>query len=74
MIDLLRRLEQRKLVQWALAYAAAAFALLQGIDIVAAKFGWMDSIEPHPDSRGVGEWRRRASGFDLALTSCTFRA
>jgi TolB-like protein/Tfp pilus assembly protein PilF len=40
-----QRLQQRKLVQWALAYVAAAFALLQGIDIVAAKFGWPDSIE-----------------------------
>ncbi len=33
-------LKQRKLVQWALAYVAAAFALLQGIDIVANRFGW----------------------------------
>ncbi len=41
----IERLKQRKLVQWAVAYAAAAFALLQGIDIVAAKFGWPDSIE-----------------------------
>ena len=39
MDDILARLKQRKLVQWALAYIAAAFALLQGIDIVAAKFG-----------------------------------
>src|SRR5438105_1885690 len=36
----LQRLKQRKLVQWALAYVAAAFALLQGIDIVAQRFGW----------------------------------
>ena len=41
----LARLKQRKLVQWALAYIAAAFAFLQGIDIVAAKFGWPDTIE-----------------------------
>ena len=27
-------------MQWALAYVAAAFALLQGIDIVAQRFGW----------------------------------
>ena len=33
-------LKQRKLVQWTLAYVAAAFALLQGIDIVASRFGW----------------------------------
>ena len=35
-----QRLKQRKLVQWTLAYVAAAFALLQGIDIVAQRFGW----------------------------------
>ena len=40
MNELLQRLKQRKLVQWALAYVAAAFALLQGIDIVAQRFGW----------------------------------
>jgi TolB-like protein/Tfp pilus assembly protein PilF len=34
------RLKQRKLVQWTLAYGAAAFALLQGIDIVAQRFAW----------------------------------
>jgi TolB-like protein/Tfp pilus assembly protein PilF len=35
-----QRLKERKLVQWSLAYVAAAFALLQGIDIVAQRFGW----------------------------------
>ena len=45
MADLRQRLKQRKLVQWALAHAAAAFALLQVIDIVAAKFGWPSSVE-----------------------------
>ena len=45
MTDLWQRLRQRKLVQWALAYVAAAFALLQGIDIVAQRFAWPDSIE-----------------------------
>src|SRR6476659_5265637 len=33
-------LKQRKLVQWTLAYGAAAFALLQGIDIIAQRFAW----------------------------------
>src|SRR4051812_23013782 len=33
-------LKQRKIVQWTLAYAAGAFAVLQGIDIVAQQFGW----------------------------------
>ena len=38
-------LKQRKLVQWALAYIAFAFALLQGLDIVAQRFGWPDQVE-----------------------------
>ena len=38
-------LRERKLVQWALAYAAAAFALLQGIDIVAQRFAWPEPVE-----------------------------
>ncbi len=44
MSDLLQRLRERKLVQWALAYAAFAFALLQGLDIVAQQFGWADGV------------------------------
>ena len=45
MSGILQRLKERKLVQWAIAYVAAAFALLQGIDIVAQRFGWPESIE-----------------------------
>lgn len=41
-----QRLKQRKLVQWALAYGAAAFALLQGADIIAHRFAW-----PEPTMR-----------------------
>jgi len=44
MSDLLQHLRERKLVQWALAYAAFAFALLQGLDIVAQQFGWADGV------------------------------
>ncbi|MGH8041222.1 MAG: winged helix-turn-helix domain-containing protein [Rudaea sp.] len=44
MNDLLQRLRERKLVQWALAYVAAAFALLQGLDIIAQQFGWADGV------------------------------
>ena len=40
MTEFFQRLKERKLVQWAVAYVAAAFALLQGIDIVAQRFGW----------------------------------
>ena len=45
MNDFLQRLRERKLVQWAVAYVAAAFALLQGLDIVAQRFAWPESIE-----------------------------
>src|SRR5512133_3627937 len=44
MNEFLQRLKQRKLVQWAIAYVAAAFALLQGIDIVAQQFGWPEGV------------------------------
>ena len=40
MTEFIQRLKERKLVQWTVAYVAAAFALLQGIDIVAQRFGW----------------------------------
>src|SRR5450432_827385 len=40
MTDFLERLRERKLVQWALAYVAAAFALIQVLDIVAQRFIW----------------------------------
>ena len=45
MNEFFQRLKERKLVQWAVAYVAAAFALLQGIDIVAQRFGWPDIVE-----------------------------
>jgi adenylate cyclase len=44
MNELWQRLRERKLVQWALAYIAAAFALLQALDIVGQQFGWPDSV------------------------------
>lgn len=44
MNEFFQRLKQRKLVQWAIAYVAAAFALLQGIDIIGQQFGWPDSV------------------------------
>ncbi|MGH8216641.1 MAG: hypothetical protein ACREPZ_13245, partial [Rhodanobacteraceae bacterium] len=41
----LARLRQRKLVQWALAYVAFAFALIQVADVIAQRFGWPDQVE-----------------------------
>ena len=40
MQDFIDRLKQRKLVQWALAYLAGAFALIQILDVVGQRFGW----------------------------------
>ena len=45
MDEFLQRLRERKLVQWALAYLAAAFALIQVVDIVAQRFGVSDASE-----------------------------
>ena len=44
MNEFFQRLKERKLVQWAVAYVAAAFALLQGIDIVAQQFDWPEGV------------------------------
>ena len=44
MNEFLQRLKERKLVQWGVAYVAAAFALLQGVDIVAQQFGWPEGV------------------------------
>src|SRR6185312_524494 len=44
MAELLARLKQRKLVQWALAYVAFAFALIQVVDVVASQFGWPEGL------------------------------
>ena len=40
MADLLQRLRERKLVQWALAYAAAAWVLLQVLSLMAGTYEW----------------------------------
>ncbi|MEO7199640.1 MAG: hypothetical protein ABIY56_05420 [Dokdonella sp.] len=44
MSDFLQRLKQRKLVQWALAYGAFAFALIQVADVVAGSYHWSDGV------------------------------
>jgi len=41
---LVDRLRQRKIVQWALAYLAGAFALLQAVDLIGQRFGMSDTI------------------------------
>ncbi|HET7931305.1 MAG TPA: hypothetical protein VFL63_07960, partial [Rhodanobacteraceae bacterium] len=55
-----QRLKERKLVQWAVAYVAFAFALGQGLDMVAQQFGWPDSVR-----RGIT--LVLAAGFFVAL-------
>jgi TolB-like protein len=44
MSDFLQRLKQRKLVQWAVAYVAFAFALIQVADVVAGSYGWSHGV------------------------------
>ncbi|HEY7872378.1 MAG TPA: hypothetical protein VIC31_06610, partial [Rudaea sp.] len=44
MADLLQRLRERKLVQWAVAYVAFAFASIQGLDVIAQQFGWPEGL------------------------------
>ena len=44
MDGLLDRLRQRKIVQWALAYLAGGFALLQAVDLVGQRFGMPDTV------------------------------
>lgn len=39
-IGLVRRVRERKIVQWALAYLAGAWALLEVFELVGAQFGW----------------------------------
>lgn len=41
----LQRLKQRKLVQWTLAYIAAAFSVIQVVDVVAQRFDWPAAAE-----------------------------
>src|SRR6185437_6551947 len=60
MAEFLQRLKTRKLVQWALAYVAFAFALLQGVDVVAQQFAWPDGLR-----RGIT--LALALGFVIAL-------
>src|SRR5690348_16806447 len=43
MTEFIARLKQRKLVQWALAYVAFAFALIQVLDVVAESYDWPHS-------------------------------
>lgn len=40
-----QRLQQRMIVQWAIAYVAFWFAFLQGVDIVAQRFEWHAAVE-----------------------------
>jgi TolB-like protein len=42
--EFFERLKERKLVQWTLAYIAAAFALIQVLDIVIQRFGGSESL------------------------------
>jgi hypothetical protein len=40
MLSLIQRLKQRKIVQWAIAYAATAWVSLEVFDLIAEQFFW----------------------------------
>ena len=40
MLSILQRLRQRKIVQWAIAYAATAWVSLEVFDLIAEQFFW----------------------------------
>jgi TolB-like protein len=42
--DLRHELGERKLVQWALAYLAGAWLVLQVLDLIGSRFGWPDAV------------------------------
>ena len=44
-MQILDDLRHRKLVQWALAYPAGAWVLLQVLDLLAENFHWPEAIE-----------------------------
>jgi hypothetical protein len=44
MSDFLRRLKQRKLVQWALAYVAGAWEVLQALGLAADSYEWPHQV------------------------------
>jgi TolB-like protein len=44
MNDFIQRLRERKLVQWALAYIAAAWALLQALGLAADSYDWPHGV------------------------------
>ena len=44
MSEFLIRLKQRKLVQWALAYVAAAWAVLQALDLAVDSYDWPHGV------------------------------
>ena len=60
MIDFLQRLWHRRMVQWPLAYIAAAFALIQVVDAIGGHFSW-------PASTGRYLILVLAVGFFVAL-------
>jgi len=41
----LSSIRERKLIQWVAAYVAVAWAILQGVDMLAGTWGWPSSVE-----------------------------
>lgn len=43
--SMFRALRQRKIVQWAIAYLAAAWVVLQVVDLIGSQFEWPDALQ-----------------------------
>lgn len=69
MTDLWQRLRQRKLVQWALAFVAASFALIQVLDVVAQQ-----SVGLHAVPEGHGRAARCQPEFPVFVRKVGFAA
>jgi hypothetical protein len=59
--EVLQRLRQRKIVQWGVACAAAAFALIM-LDLLGQRFGW-----PGPAGRTLVVTAAIGFAFTLAI-------
>ena len=60
MLSYLQRLKQRKIVQWAVAYAAVAWLSLEVFDLVAEQFFW---------PAWIGDTYRRIKRFGIQFVS-----
>lgn len=54
-MNLLDKLKQRKIVQWGLAYLAAAWLLMQLVDVLGSRWGVTDALLADPRYTAIVE-------------------